>query len=104
MLTEHISSYVVYPSTMPSNSFSMSCMHIPGVDNGVADALSWNNITLVYFVLPQASLEHIGDPQRVGLLIDQGVADSTLRYIVYFWQEALLGVLQPLSLQTSIGR
>ena len=54
-------------------------MHIPWADNGVADALSWDNTTSVSFLLPQALLEHIGDPRLVGLLIDQGVADSTLR-------------------------
>ena len=43
-------------------SFCMSCVHIPGADNGVADALSWDNTTSVSFLLPQALLEHAGDP------------------------------------------
>ena len=40
----------------------MSCVHIPGVENVVADALSWDNLTLVSSLLPQASLEHIPSP------------------------------------------
>ena len=43
-------------------SFSMSCVHIPGVENVVADALSRDNLTLVSSLLPQASLEHILSP------------------------------------------
>ena len=52
-------------------SFSMSCVHIPGVENIVADALSRDNLTLVSSVLPQASLEHIPSP-IVELLIPAG--------------------------------
>ena len=43
-------------------SFSMSCVHIPGVENVVADVLSQDNLTLASSLLPQASLEHIPSP------------------------------------------
>ena len=37
--------------------FSMSCVHVPGALNTVADALSRDNFEVVYCCLPQASLE-----------------------------------------------
>ena len=43
-------------------SFSMSCVHILGVENVVADALSRDNLTLVSSVFPQALLKHIPSP------------------------------------------
>ena len=39
--------------------FSVSCVHVPGALNTVADALSRDNFDVVHSFLPQASLEHV---------------------------------------------
>ena len=37
---------------------SLSCTYLPGVENGAADALSWNNVSLFQRLVPTARKEH----------------------------------------------